>query len=123
MNQALPIPDLAPIICEGCAVISIIDHGKIRSATSGELAAIQQSPAWHNVLEPATRIIASKKSWPVGTKVSVYKDDGTRLDTVTRSAPWHLGGHTWVVLVEGITACYRLDRVTHRVKAGTPLNE
>lgn len=52
-----------------------------------------------------------KKNWPIGTRVIVTKDDGSKLFTKTSSAPWMLGGHTPVILVEGISGCHLLDRV------------
>lgn len=48
----------------------------------------------------------------IGTPVLVRRDDGTLLDTVTRSEPWQLGGGTWVVAVQGIAGGYALSRVT-----------
>lgn len=48
---------------------------------------------------------------PVGTLVSVTKDDGSRVVTKTRSNPWKLGGGTPVVMVEGISGGYLLTRV------------
>lgn len=53
---------------------------------------------------------------PVGTPVTVTKDNGTETRTKTRSAAWMLGaddsspGHTAVVLLEGISGAYLLSR-------------
>jgi len=47
-----------------------------------------------------------------GVKVFVSRDDGTVLETTTRSAAWLLGGHTGVILVDGIAGAYNLDRVS-----------
>jgi hypothetical protein len=55
---------------------------------------------------------------PVGTLVSVTKDDGEKVNTKTRSEAWMLGadstskGHTPVVLLEGISGAYLLSQVT-----------
>lgn len=49
-----------------------------------------------------------------GTKVNVEKDDGSVLETVTRSQAWLMGEHTAVVLVDGIAGGYMLERVTVR---------
>jgi len=49
--------------------------------------------------------------YPEGTKVRVTLDDGRQMSTTTRSAAWLLGGHTAVVMVEGISGCYLLQRV------------
>jgi len=56
--------------------------------------------------------IASAQAWPLGTAVVVTKDNGERVETCTRSEPWLLGGHTWVIMVDGIAGGYALDRVT-----------
>jgi hypothetical protein len=48
---------------------------------------------------------------PPGTPVVVTKDDGTRLETKTRSIAWIVGGKFPVVMVEGISGGYSLDRV------------
>ena len=47
----------------------------------------------------------------IGDAVVVTRDDGTMQATTTRSEPWKLGGHTWVVLLDGIAGCYALSRV------------
>jgi hypothetical protein len=48
----------------------------------------------------------------IGTPVSVRMDDGKALETVTHSVAWMLGGHTAVIMLEGISGGYKLDRVT-----------
>jgi hypothetical protein len=55
---------------------------------------------------------------PSGTPVIVTKDDGSEFHTKTRSGPWMLGedgngkgGHTAVIMVDGIAGCYGLERV------------
>ena len=48
----------------------------------------------------------------IGTKVFVKRDDGTTLETTTRSAAWLMGGHSAMIMVEGIAGGYSLDRVT-----------
>lgn len=56
------------------------------------------------------------KAWndrhPVGKWVRVLRDDGVRLITKTQSPAYVLGGHSAVIMVEGITGCYSLDRLT-----------
>ena len=49
--------------------------------------------------------------YPVGTEVVVKRDSGEKLRTKTRSAAWMLSGHTPVIMVEGISGAYALDRV------------
>lgn len=50
--------------------------------------------------------------FPVGQPVTVRKDDGTGMNTVTRSAAEVLSGHSAVIWVRGIAGCYLLDRIT-----------
>ena len=50
--------------------------------------------------------------YPVGTRVSVRRDDGTVTRTKTRSRAWVLAGVCPVVMVEGIRGAYLLSRVT-----------
>lgn len=45
-------------------------------------------------------------------QVTVKRDDGSILLTVTRSEPWQLGHGGWVILVEGISGGYDCARVT-----------
>jgi hypothetical protein len=47
----------------------------------------------------------------VGDRVVVTKDDKSEFETVTKSEAWMLGGHTAVVMVEGISGGYMLSRV------------
>jgi hypothetical protein len=53
----------------------------------------------------------------VGAPVTVRRDDGTELQTRTRSAAQVLSGHTAVIWVDGIAGCYDLQRVTPRTSA------
>lgn len=55
--------------------------------------------------------------YPVGQKVSVRKDGGYGVITVTRSRAEVLSGHSAVIWLEGITGCYLLDRVTPIMEA------
>ncbi len=48
--------------------------------------------------------------YPVGTAVSVHRDNGRAKVTTTRSMPYMLGG-TAVIKVDGITSPYALERV------------
>jgi hypothetical protein len=51
---------------------------------------------------------------PVGTPVVVRRDDGSKFETTTRSMPWVLGHGATVILVDGISGGYSLDRVSVR---------
>lgn len=54
---------------------------------------------------------------PVGIEVIVTKDDETEQMTKTRSGAYLLGasgdypGHTAVIMLEGMSGCYALERV------------
>lgn len=52
------------------------------------------------------------KNHKIGIDVEVMKDDGSTILTKTRSVAWFLGGHTPVILLEGISGCYALERVS-----------
>ena len=56
---------------------------------------------------------------PIGTPVAVRRDSGTVLETVTTSPAWLLGGHTAVIMVDGISGAYLLERV--RVREPRPV--
>ncbi len=56
------------------------------------------------------RLVEEWENVPEGTPVTVRKDDGTILETKTRSIPWLLGGVA-VIMVEGIAGGYALERV------------
>jgi len=48
---------------------------------------------------------------PIGTAVTYQKDDGSVIETKTRSAAGMLGTHTAVIWLEAVNGCVRLDRV------------
>lgn len=50
--NAKTLPTLAPVLCEKCTKISILDNGQIRAASNDELDAIKQSPAFRDMLKP-----------------------------------------------------------------------
>jgi hypothetical protein len=50
--------------------------------------------------------------FPVGQQVTVRKDDGSGMNTTTRSEAQVLSGHSAVIWLDGISGCYLLDRVT-----------
>lgn len=47
----------------------------------------------------------------LGTEVIVRRDSGQEVQTKTRSQAWVLSGHSAVIMVDGISGCYSLDRV------------
>ena len=65
-----------------------------------------------NPAKQADAVEAWNKKHPEGTDVSVRRDDGTATVTKTRSPAWLLGGHTAVVMVDGIAGGYLLERVS-----------
>lgn len=54
---------------------------------------------------------AWNQKYPVGTAVRVTNDFGDILETKTRSVAWALPSGTAVVMVEGISGGYMLERV------------
>lgn len=64
------------------------------------------------------QMLKAAREWnevhPVGTPVTVTKDRGEKVETTTRSEAWVMGGHTAVVLLEGISGGYLLSRVKPR---------
>lgn len=73
------------------------------------------------------RLIEEWKDAPIGTEVVVTldrfdKDGPGEKKTKTSSAPWLLGtssrgpGHTAVIMLEGISGCYSLERVKRSVQ-------
>jgi hypothetical protein len=47
----------------------------------------------------------------VGQEVDLVLDNGAKMRTRTRSEPWQLGHGAWVVMVEGKTGGWALERV------------
>jgi hypothetical protein len=69
-------------------------------------------------LKREMKLLERWKDTAIGTAVVVQRDNGDLFVTRTRSAPWMLGedgngkgGHTAVIMVEGISGCYALERV------------
>lgn len=54
-------------------------------------------------------------NYPVGTPVTVTRDDGDKLETATRSIAWTLYGGTAVIMVDGIAGAYLLERTAPRL--------
>lgn len=52
--------------------------------------------------------------------VEVTLDDGSIKETCTTSEAWVLGGHTAVVMLNGIVGCYNLNRVRPRTDNTVP---
>lgn len=57
------VPPLAPLVCESCAEVSMLEHGTVstgfivRKISDEEFEAIKQSPAWESTIAPAIEII------------------------------------------------------------------
>jgi hypothetical protein len=60
---------------------------------------------------PANAYLWNEK-YPEGTQVTVRRDSGEILETVTRSEAWVDENGIPVILVKGISGYYKLDRVT-----------
>lgn len=59
-----------------------------------------------------SEVDAFNKMCPIGTQVNLKKDDGSIIGTKTRSEARVLGGHSAVVMLEGVSGGYSIDRVT-----------
>lgn len=57
LSNASEIPDMAPLVCEGCGEVSLLIDRKPYRMTAEQLAAVKQSPAWREVIAPAQQII------------------------------------------------------------------
>lgn len=49
---------------------------------------------------------------PVGSNVTVMRDNGDALQTKVTHEAVLLGGHSPVAWVDGISGCYSIDRIT-----------
>lgn len=59
---------------------------------------------------PLRQCEAFNAKYPIGTRGKLRKDDGTQMETITRSAAQVLGGHSAAIWVEGVSGCYLLNR-------------
>ncbi len=66
------------------------------------------------IREGDRRVEEWNKAHKVGIAVNVRRDDGTILETVTRSEAWATKDGSPIVSVRGISGGYLLDRVTPR---------
>lgn len=55
------IPPLAPLLCESCGEIGMLENGVPRKLADGELEELKQSPAWTEFLAPALRLIEHER--------------------------------------------------------------
>lgn len=72
------VPEIAPLICESCAEIAVLeDHGRsIRKPTNLELIEIKRSPAWTEVLVHVQRMIRESKA-PSADRTQTTLTDGS----------------------------------------------
>lgn len=68
-------------------------------------------------INPETLVTHFNIAFPIGSDVSVRRDNGEILETKTRSVAWVMGGHSAVVMVDGIAGGYAVDRITRREPA------
>jgi hypothetical protein len=61
--------------------------------------------------EQLRAVHAWNKKHAVNTPVIVALDSGEEKKTTTASEAWLLGGHTAVVMLEGVSGCYALAKV------------
>lgn len=64
-------------------------------------------------------LVQSVDDWnaqhPIGTAVTVTDDFGKTSESKTRSAAWVMGGHSAMILLEGVSGGYMLERVVPSV--------
>ena len=73
------IPDLAPLVCENCGAVSMLQGGaagSVRAASPEEIRLLQESPAWHNVIEPVRRLLLDTRVAPADRSKVVMTDGG-----------------------------------------------
>lgn len=56
------LPSLAPIVCESCAEVAMLENGVASKLAPGDLEALKESPAWKNFLGPALEMIRKEKA-------------------------------------------------------------
>lgn len=56
------LPAFAPLVCESCAEVGLLDNGTTRTLSPGELADLKRSPAWKDFIEPALEIINKERA-------------------------------------------------------------
>lgn len=68
-------------------------------------------PALRQLSEQAIALKAADR-WPhpIGTPVTFRRDDGSELETFTRSSA-DIIGQSWVIWLEGVRGCVLLSRV------------
>jgi hypothetical protein len=64
-----------------------------------------------NPIQTAKSVHLWNDAHAVGAKVEVTLDDGSLKETTTTSEAWLMGGHTAVIMLEGISGAYSLARV------------
>jgi hypothetical protein len=116
--NAAELPDLAPVICESCAGLSILFEGAIRKPSTAETRAIMASPAWRNVLKPVRDLILSSFA-PPADRSKTMLTDGSPVTTDHRTIQSSGMQKGYVVLTDeerarGWVRPYR-DTYTHKV--------
>jgi hypothetical protein len=59
--NAAHLPSLAPIVCESCARVGLLENGRPRTVTDAELEALKQAPVWQEFIEPALELIERER--------------------------------------------------------------
>jgi len=54
-------PALAPIVCESCGQVGLLENRVARKLADGELEQLKLAPVWKEFLEPALEIIEREK--------------------------------------------------------------
>jgi hypothetical protein len=72
---------------------------------------IQKRPPGRSAAQLRRQIERWNSRVAVGTKICVRLDSGEARITTTRSEAYILSGHSAVIMLDGISGCYSLDRV------------
>lgn len=85
--NAAEIPDVAPLVCEGCAEVSLLIDRVPYRTTPEQLAALKQSPAWRDMIAPAQQII--RRNLEAATAVPAVDRTKTTLTDGSPVTPDH----------------------------------
>lgn len=55
-------PDLAPIVCESCGQVGMLESRVARKLADGELEQLKLAPVWKEFIGPALEIIEGERA-------------------------------------------------------------
>jgi len=78
--NAASIPDIAPLVCEGCGQVALLIDGQPYQTTPEQLTAFKQSPAWREVIAPAQQIIRQNLAAVTGVRDALKEAQSNTAD-------------------------------------------